>query len=139
MINNTLFGEENIKHTKECVLCNEIKAIEEFPKHISHYDGYDSRCRSCIKKRSAIVRRIKKNAPPKPKVCDCCGKEPIETEGRRKVGLSCDHDAVTDTFRGWLCNHCNVAIGLLGDNTEGMQKALDYLKKHKKNLISPFY
>lgn len=130
---NTLFGQETLKHTKTCVLCNNIKNINEFPKHISHFDGYDTRCKSCIRKRSSQVNTIRKTSPHKPKVCDCCGKEPKQSNGRRKVGLSCDHDPITIKFRGWLCRECNLAIGLLGDNTEGLQKALDYLNRVNKS------
>jgi hypothetical protein len=34
-------------------------------------------------------------------------------------------------FRGVLCRTCNKAVGQLGDNVEGLQKALDYLTKTK--------
>tara|TARA_R100000742_G_C4257386_1_gene75248 strand:+ start:391 stop:546 length:156 start_codon:yes stop_codon:yes gene_type:complete len=31
-------------------------------------------------------------------------------------------------YRGWLCSNCNTGIGKLGDNIEGVQKAVDYLE-----------
>ena len=39
-----------------------------------------------------------------------------------------DHDHVTDRIRGILCGGCNTAIGKLGDNVEGLERALAYVK-----------
>ncbi len=39
-----------------------------------------------------------------------------------------DHDHLTDKVRGLLCRACNTALGLFGDNTESMQRGIDYLK-----------
>ena len=55
-----------------------------------------------------------------PTNCQCCGKS---------SKLVCDHDHHTQTFRGFLCDNCNRGIGLLGDNTHGLQQALTYLTK----------
>ena len=124
------FEGDDLSNQKRCIYCNVSKSIDMFPKHKSRNDGYDSRCKQCKKDRGKIVARIKKFAPPKPSVCDCCGNPPKLGNGRRKVGLACDHDPVTDTFRGWLCGECNVSIGHLGDNIDGLQKAMDYLTKN---------
>ena len=35
-------------------------------------------------------------------------------------------------FRGWLCRSCNVGIGQLGDQIDGVEKALTYLRKHNE-------
>ena len=59
---------------------------------------------------------------PEPEVCDIC-----DGIGRRALAL--DHDHNTGEFRGWLCDNCNRALGQLGDNIEGLKKALDYLEK----------
>ena len=42
-----------------------------------------------------------------------------------------DHCHKTKKFRGWLCNQCNFSIGGLGDDVEGVIKALNYLCKCK--------
>lgn len=39
-----------------------------------------------------------------------------------------DHDHETNEIRGILCMPCNVALGMLGDNEEGLVKALAYVK-----------
>jgi hypothetical protein len=38
-----------------------------------------------------------------------------------------DHDHVTGKVRGHLCNSCNTALGKLGDSTEGLTKAINYI------------
>jgi hypothetical protein len=52
--------------------------------------------------------------------CECCGKTPSYI-------LNLDHCHATGKFRGWLCTGCNTAIGKLGDNIAGLQRAMDYL------------
>ena len=45
-----------------------------------------------------------------------------------------DHDSQMKVFRGWICNHCNTGIGLLGDTIDGVQRALDYLNRVYNDL-----
>ena len=59
--------------------------------------------------------------------CACCGIHQNELTMKFAV----DHDHDTGLIRGLLCNHCNMAIGILGDNIEGLMKALNYLEKHE--------
>src|SRR6266853_1408410 len=59
---------------------------------------------------------------PCPEVCECCGIAP-------KQALCIDHCHATGVFRGWLCHGCNVSIGRLGDNVEGVRRAIRYLEK----------
>ena len=42
--------------------------------------------------------------------------------------LHVDHDHNTNKVRGLLCMSCNVGLGMLGDNAEGLTKALKYIK-----------
>jgi hypothetical protein len=55
----------------------------------------------------------------------------MQLGGRRKVGLVLDHDPFTNKFRGWLCDKCNKAIGMIGDNLEGVVKAFNYMYSKK--------
>ena len=41
-----------------------------------------------------------------------------------------DHDHVTGEIRGLLCSSCNVAIGLMKDDSVLLQKAAEYVKTH---------
>ena len=48
--------------------------------------------------------------------------------------LNVDHDHTTGAIRGLLCNSCNTGLGKLGDNIEGLQRAIEYLKKAEEKL-----
>lgn len=105
--------------SKICIYCKKTKDLSEFPKHSMYKDNLDMRCRDCIKEHSKIRRKLHKLAPPKPDLCECCGQIPIK--------WCLDHDHETDEFRGWICEKCNTGLGKLGDNIEGITKALNYL------------
>jgi len=77
--------------------------------------------------RNAIRRRYRLGveAPyPAPAACELCGGPPNGVGG-----LHLDHDHDTKKFRGWLCMKCNQGIGLLGDDAEGLRRALAYLAR----------
>jgi CO dehydrogenase nickel-insertion accessory protein CooC1 len=59
--------------------------------------------------------------------CACCGIH--QNELTRNLAVDHDHD--TGLIRGLLCSNCNTSIGKLGDNIEGLMKALNYLEKHE--------
>ncbi len=64
----------------------------------------------------------------KPDQCEVCG------SGER---ICFDHDHKTGKFRGWICNGCNAALGHARDNTEVLQKLIEYLIKSREvKLIS---
>lgn len=51
--------------------------------------------------------------------------------GQSKDGiLRVDHDHQTGVVRGLLCDTCNRSLGLLGDSSEILRKAADYLDMH---------
>ena len=110
--------------TKICRYCDVEKHVDSFPRHIAHKDNLDTRCRVCIRKQAAIRSEILKTAPDKPCRCECCGHPPKDNK------FVLDHCHDTEVFRGWLCDKCNLSIGHLGDNIEGLQKAIAYLRKH---------
>lgn len=61
--------------------------------------------------------------------CDICGSEVFEKGGRGQSSLAnVDHCHESGKIRGILCGKCNRAIGLLGDTTCSIQKALEYLQ-----------
>ena len=109
--------------TKVCRYCDIEKHVSSFPKHIAHKDNLDTRCKSCIKKQADIRSSILKTAPDKPDTCECCGLPPKNNK------FVMDHCHDTHVFRGWLCDKCNLSIGHLGDNIEGLEKAIAYLRK----------
>jgi hypothetical protein len=59
--------------------------------------------------------------------CKICGSAESKRKGQR---LMVDHCHSTGKVRGLLCNPCNAAIGLLGDNISHLQSAIEYLTEH---------
>ena len=60
-------------------------------------------------------------------LCACCGTaEPKGSSNQWHV----DHCHQSGKVRGLLCNACNIGIGCLGDNLEGIRNALNYLERH---------
>lgn len=59
-------------------------------------------------------------------VCAICGNSPVPN---KKLGV--DHDHITGSHRGLLCDKCNRAIGLLGDEPQKVLSAFLYLEHHK--------
>ena len=88
---------------------------------------YGCRCATCRSAHNAHsremseIRRIRKSMPDQT-VCDCCGLEQVKR-------LVTDHIHGTTIIRGLLCHSCNTGIGKLGDNIEGLEKALAYLRR----------
>ena len=107
------------KQTKTCIYCKEQKELSEFPKHKQNKDGIDNRCKCCIKKQAKIRNKIRKTAPPKSEICECCGQE------GKKIVL--DHDHETNKFRGYLCHRCNRGLGCFWDDLSRLVRAVGYL------------
>jgi hypothetical protein len=59
-----------------------------------------------------------------PDKCEVCG-------GSRKISM--DHCHQTNSFRGWLCDDCNVALGLVKENITTLENMIQYLRKHELN------
>lgn len=67
--------------------------------------------------------KIKIAPRPKPLQCEVCG----------AIGKICyDHDHKTGEFRGWLCGRCNVALGMVKDNTGILLALVDYLNEFQR-------
>ena len=88
-------------------------------------------CRSAKNRHSHRARHLKNTYGITPEDydemakdgCNLCGKK-RESNGRN---LAVDHDHETGKLRGILCVMCNVGLGNLGDNVEGLTRALEYL------------
>ena len=132
----SLFGQEESvkcnthKDSRECPNCNRVlhrskftpSAFEIEKRH--HGRGTARWCKECAntyRKTLAGLKAIHKY--PTVEICECCLKPP-------KYGnLILDHCHKTGAFRGWLCKSCNSGIGGLGDNLDGVKKAIAYLEK----------
>jgi len=128
--------------TKKCRICFIEGPLTDFHKCSNEktINGklyptvYRSECKSCRrvggKAHSSAAKKIMdKNKIKRPELgtpCDNCGKD--------NQKLIFDHCHETNKFRGWLCYQCNTAIGNLGDNIDGLTKALNYLNRSIKSL-----
>ena len=71
----------------------------------------------------ATIRQLREihPRPPVRAPCECC---------MRIDELQLDHEhGGAREFRGWLCKSCNIGIGHLRDNAEGVAQAVAYLAR----------
>lgn len=67
-------------------------------------------------------------------VCDICEKPETSVDGRTgslRI-LSVDHCHNSKKLRGMLCTRCNTTIGRVEENTELLEKMINYLNKYKE-------
>jgi hypothetical protein len=81
---------------------------------------YNERARNNQHRRLGV-----KPTRPRPEVCEICYRAP------RKKALAADHDHTTKKFRGWICDQCNIALGMVGDSVTILQSLIDYVKRHQ--------
>lgn len=116
------------KKTKVCTKCNQEKPVEAFRLYrraTGDRNSRDSKCKECSKYQFDVANKLRETAPSYEGRCWCCNKEcdkPV-----------LDHCHETEEFRGWLCSPCNLGIGVLGDDIEGVGNALTYLRMHYSN------
>jgi len=78
-------------------------------------------CKPCKNEHGRIRYNLAKiHFRPLDSKCMCCG---------RIDKLHLDHCHNTENYRGFTCKNCNVGLGHLGDSVEGLERALEYLKK----------
>lgn len=111
-----------------CRICGENRKVEEMvinhttPKKI-HYKDI---CKPCSNEKSRLVNALRKDNPiPDNHTCPIC------LEQSKKWYL--DHNWTTGEFRGYLCNACNIALGLLKDNKDYLMRAIAYLDSYQVN------
>ena len=93
-----------VEETKTCTICKHALPLHAFPKHSSHKDNLDSRCRHCIKKQAKIRNNLKKLHPkPPPGPCPICGEH--------TVAWRLDHCHKTNTFRA-CCTTAGSSLNL---------------------------
>lgn len=107
------------------------------PRHgtLTGYFNYRCRCDPCADVGVAYSREVKfkkrygisseefeSRFDSQSRKCAVCFKSEFE-------GAAVDHDHETGKIRGILCRPCNSAIGMLGDDIEGLERALAYLER----------
>ncbi len=132
-----------------CKRCGEEKSINEFRKHNSKKEGRRLVCEECgraearewyrnnpidsetqrernLKNHRGITIEYYQNLFEEQKgCCKICGRHQSEIKKR----LAVDHCHDTGEIRGLLCNNCNTALELFKDNTENLDRAINYLNR----------
>ena len=110
--------------SKPCKHCQQVKPIHSFELKPTEA-SYRNICRPCRNYAKRTLNRLRNGhiriyGKPKNKPCRVCDK---------KIPLVFDHCHKTSLFRGWICKDCNAAIGKLGDDLQGIERARTYLKE----------
>jgi len=111
-----------------CKICNKERYGKKRRDHnrlwrVQKPDRLIESTRNQAAKRYGVSREYYEKCMASSTTCEICG---VAANGKE---LSYDHCHTTGKFRGLLCNKCNMAIGQLGDNLEGLLKAVKYLTK----------
>jgi formate dehydrogenase maturation protein FdhE len=124
--------EEN--SLRRCYKCQQLKPLEDFNKAKGKPQGRRYDCRVCaasqnkiyythIGRRNRLGEKLKHKEKlagvPRPIHCPICGSTKT---------ISFDHDHGTGKFRGWICNMCNRALGMVRDNPITLRRLADYLE-----------
>jgi hypothetical protein len=123
--------------TKICIKCEKSKPLDAFMTRENLASGkssYRTECKECTYEKAKLRKKLEKQHPRPTDLNYCC---PIceKTESQLKKNgrfadrsIWClDHNHVTEEFRNWICNNCNVAIGRFEDNSSIAYKAYKYL------------
>lgn len=144
---------------KRCCRCKQVKPVANYDKHTYGKDGYKSECKSCrriynqnvynaikdtlkfkagslrlhLRHRYGISVEYYNELVQKQRgLCAICQQPPPKAKR-----LHVDHCHETNRIRGLLCIHCNRALGSLGDNLEGVMRAVRYLASNNLTRQQP--
>lgn len=112
----------------KCKLCQAAQAREWF--HNNKERAKENRRRhTWITKYGITTEDYEQLLEKQDGVCAICGKDEPAEHGRTgsKFTLAVDHCHDFEYVRGLLCQRCNRAIGLLGDDVQLLRKAIAYL------------
>jgi hypothetical protein len=83
------------------------------------------------RKRSAVIKlqKLEKQAKrPISEKCDACGSEAQGYKNR----MCYDHDHLTNKFRGWICERCNLILGHAKDSPSVLLALANYLNNQQE-------
>ena len=124
---------------KTCTACKRELSYDNFHKrtYASGNIGYQPKCKDChrdirrgyYKPHDTARRKFNLSEAEyntlinrSQGLCEVCN---IPMGDKRCI----DHDHVTGEIRGVLCNNCNTALGLVGDNVTTLTKLIQWLER----------
>jgi hypothetical protein len=119
----------------ECNNCGVVQPVENFQHMVS--GEIKRKCRSCARNQADLIKHLKKvhPYPDDDYCCPICSRtiDQIGRKGQKKLqNWVLDHCHDTETFRGWLCHHCNTGLGAFKDDINRIKQAVMYLQKHEE-------
>jgi hypothetical protein len=100
-------------------------------KHSKDYVYERARRSHLIKNYGITLEQYNEMEAAQGGICAICGQPETSTDPRRGVRKLCvDHCHTTGEVRQLLCSLCNGGIGAFRENTEFMETAIEYLKRH---------
>ena len=122
-------------NSKVCTSCGIEKPIEAFAKNQYGKDNRILRrpiCKDCYSKKAKInptEKKIYEAKFPQPQIgdrfiCPICGRNIVR---KFKNDVVLDHSHLDGSVRGWVCSSCNTSIGKFYDDTEILQRAIDWI------------
>jgi hypothetical protein len=126
---------------KECVDCNIKLPSSAFNKSGRRADGLTYSCKKCLSE-SARVRRKFNYLKEHVEECPICHTWRGRGVRQGKIPKVVDHDHVTNTFRGILCDQCNKGVGHFKSYENGspldtialLQSAISYIENTPQRL-----
>jgi len=137
-----------------CSKCKQLKSLTEFYKYTKGRDGYQGVCKECSARNHKTwaqenrqkERYYTQRARLRDKygitveayndllarqngLCAICDKPETTVHSGSARLMAVDHDHETGEIRGLLCNNCNRALGLFGDDLSTLQRAVAYLSR----------
>lgn len=135
---------------KKCSVCEVRKSLDEFSRKANLSDGFNTKCKSCVKDVEDIRRfgcTYKQLIEFYGDTCGICGKQEsvIDTRTGSIHSLCIDHDhrcckkgyACPKCIRGLLCRTCNYQLGVF-EKPLWVNRALEYLDSHSENKIENY-
>ena len=119
---------------KVCTACNQELPESSFHKrtYASGNPGLQPKCKTCSSKKRATYYKPHDFMRRKFKLTEDQYNDLMKNENCQicdcKLTKKCiDHCHCTNKIRGVLCNNCNTALGLVGDNVDTLHKMINYL------------
>ena len=116
---------------KPCRRCGTVFSPNA-PSHLycSQECADDAIVTSYLKKKYDIaIEDYKRMLEEQDHKCGICGGEGFTMAEHHRVKLVVDHDHTTGRVRGLLCHNCNRALGLLHDDVDALNKAIEWIKE----------